>query len=91
MRVFDKAFDEFMEFCPDGLYVISRRAFTKDEAKKLYDKEYKANISLDEIKEGWVRWQPTPLELRDEICGDFCWLTCEENERGAQPVWLLQE
>jgi hypothetical protein len=87
---FDDTFKEIVEFYPDGMLVLSRRAFTKDEAKNIYAKELRRDIPLDRIKEGWVRWQPTPSDLKDDICGDFCWLTCEEKDKNAQPIWIYE-
>lgn len=70
MSAFDRQFDEFLEFMPDGLQVISRRAYTKEEAKNIYDKEFEADVPLEDIKEGWVRdGNPLPqtLEMRDMV------------------------
>lgn len=91
MSAFDRQFDEFLEFMPDRLQVISRRAYTKEEAKNIYDKQFEADVLLEDIKEGWVRWQPSPSDFRDEGLGDFCWLTCEATDKGAQPTWMINE
>lgn len=88
MSRFNDTFKEVIEFFPDRSLVVSRREYTKNEAKKLYDKEIGADISLENIEQGWVKWRRTPSDLKDECLGDFCWLTCEESDRGAQPVWI---
>lgn len=92
---FDAQFDEPQQFFPEGLYV-SRNIFpTKEEAALSFAQYYKEigesdtvePIPLEEIKEAYVRWQPMPSDLRDEV-GDWGWIVCEKEKRGAQPCYM---
>lgn len=92
-KKFDLIFDEVIEFVPRGYY-ISRNVFpTKEEAQAEFHKytegmgEPLNPISLDSIKEAYVRFSPTPWEMRDEI-GNMAWLTCERSDKRAQPCWV---
>ena len=94
-KKFDESFSEVMKFEPDGLF-ISRNVFpTKEDAGKAFA-EYmddmggaEEDINLEYIKESYVRFEPTPAELRDEI-GNMAWMVCEKDSKGAQPCWMIK-
>ena len=93
-KKFDESFSEVMKFEPEGLY-ISRNIFkTKEEALKAFTEYYnymgedENEIEIDSIEESYVRFQPTPAELRDEI-GDMAWVVCDKDVKGAQPCWMM--
>lgn len=94
-KKFNESFSTVMKFEPYGLY-LSRNVFkTKEEAAEAFSEYYNelgesdevVNVSIDEVKEAYVRFEPTPWELRDEL-GDMAWMVCNKEERGAQPCWV---
>lgn len=94
MSKFDDSFGEVMKFEPEGLY-ISRKAFpTKEEATKVFlgyfDEMGESEVAVlpDEIKEAYVRFEPTPCDLRYEL-GNMAWMVCSKDSKGAQPCWTL--
>lgn len=93
-KKFDASFMEVMKFEPEGLY-ISRKIFpTKEDAILAFTSYFddiggsENDVNPDEIKEAYVRFGPTPWDLRDEL-GNMAWMVCDRNNRGAQPCWVL--
>jgi hypothetical protein len=63
---FDDQFSHVVNFVPDGYY-LSKNLFTKEEALIEFQETLGKEIKIDEISEQYVRFQPTPEELRGEL------------------------
>lgn len=91
-KKFEEHFGEPVKFVPDGLYL--NRTTPKDIALKMFkehDLEYygEENIKMEDIKESYVRFQPTPGCMRDEL-QDMAWMVCNKTDRNAQPCWVVE-
>ncbi|MEA1999605.1 MAG: hypothetical protein U9N61_09850 [Euryarchaeota archaeon] len=90
MTKFDIFFSEVISFTPEGYY-LSKNLFTQDEAlhefKKFFDNE---DLQIKHIKQAYVRFQPTPQDLIDEGLSKMAWITCQPNDRNAQPCWFTE-
>lgn len=85
---FDETFSEVVPFTPNGYY-ISKNIFTKEEAlKKFLEYTKRDDINISEIEDGFVRFQRTPEDLREEGVLDMAWITCRRTDRNAQSCWV---
>ena len=89
MSQFTNLFSDVVSFYPEGYYV-KKDTISKDEALELFKEYAQADIEISEIKESYVRFQPTPRELREDI-GDMAWIVCSKNDRNAQACWCYGE
>jgi len=81
-----KYFSNVVNFVPDGYY-LSKNLFTKEEALIEFQETLGKEIKIDEISEQYVRFQPTPEELRGELDTKMAWIVCNKTDRNAQPCW----
>ena len=93
MGKFDQYFEGVMEFVPCRYY-ISRNVYpTKEKAQEVFRKHLSdmgntdITVSIEDIKEAYVRFQPTDWGLRDEI-GTMAWIVCGKDTKRAQPCWV---
>ena len=85
---FDFYFSDTIDFFPEGHY-LSKNLFTQEEALKEFRKHLeREEIDISEVICGFVRFQPTPADLREEGLSEMAWITCEKKDRNAQPCWV---
>ena len=93
MSKFQKIFNEVVSFFPEGYY-LSKSLYTEKEAKHLLKKFLEElggkNVIIKDIKVGYVRFQPTPEELREEGLANMAWITCESGDKNAQECWVYR-
>lgn len=93
---FDNAFSEPVLFEPDGWH-ISRKIYVREEAAELIaeavmsheDYMERVIIKPEDLSECWVRFEPSPPEMRGEL-GDFAWMVQNEKTPRSQPTWMYQ-
>ncbi|CAA6807175.1 MAG: Unknown protein [uncultured Sulfurovum sp.] len=89
---FEKLFSEPIRFLYGGVYLGG--FIEKEDALVLFKKEELANngetsLELKDIKEAYIRFQPTPLDLREDGVDDMAWITCNKNDFNAQQCWKI--
>ncbi len=89
---FEECFSEPFRFEPEGVFL--GRFIPKEEALVLFKEDQEAyygesELELKDIKESYVRFQPSPYELRAEGVADMAWIVCQKNDRNSQPCWEI--
>ncbi len=89
MGQFDIQFSSVQGFYPNGFH-LSRKLYTREEAAKIFAQELilkEDEVLASKIKEKFVRWQTTPVDLREDGLPDITWIVCDKGSRNAQPTW----
>lgn len=77
-----------MSFEPEGMYLDG--SYSADEALALFNDAYPDSDAFDhsDLEVAYVRFQPTPAELRGDI-SDMAWITVPKGTKRAQKCWVV--
>lgn len=80
----------YLQFNDDSM-VFAKDQYTKEQALQIAKEECEEfeNRTLDDVKEGYVKYKFDPGYCQEEWGTNGAYFGCEKGARGSFPVWVI--